>query len=305
MSLPIEQTLVELGNIDRPLLNAALTELSNLSSEELKCLKNSWAKIETKRRRQIVYRLVEMAEDNFALNFDGILKHCLQDPDDEVRRQSIEGLWENEETSLLNPLIKLLEQDPSEKVQAAAANALGKFAMLAEHQKLSSYHLSSIQAALLTVISDTSKPVEIRRRALEAAAPLSLPQVKTAIREAYQSSSSRLRISAIYAMGKNCDPGWLPILLKELASTDPEIRYEAAGACAELEEEAAVPSLLRLVNDHDSDVQMAAIQALGKIGGTVATECLEDCLNSSSAAVRQAAEDALLELEDKENSLSF
>ncbi len=305
MSLPIEQTVIELGNIDQPLLNASLTELSNLSSEEMKCLKDYWATIETKRRRQIVYRLVEMAEDNCALNFDVILKHCLQDSDDEVRRQAIEGLWENEEASLVNPLIKLLEQDPSEQVQSAAAIALGKFAILAEHKKLRSDHISAIQAALLTVIGDTQKPVEIRRRALESAAPLSLPQVKTAIREAYQSDSSRLRISAIYAMGKNYDSGWLPILLKELASADTEVRYEAAGACAELEEEAAVPSILRLVNDPDSDVQVAAIQALGKIGGTVAAECLEDCRNSSSAAVRQAAEDALLELANKEDSLSF
>jgi len=153
------------------------------------------------------------------------------------------------------------------------------------------------------VTSDKKTPVEIRRRALESAAPLSLPQVKIAITEAYQSHNPRLRISSIYAMGKSCDPSWLPILTKELASVDTETRYESAGACGELEKETAVPHLIYLINDPDVDVQVATIQALGKIGGTKAKECLEQCLNNTSEAIRQAAEQALNELAMKENPL--
>ncbi len=305
MPLPIEETFAELGNNDNPLLNSRLLVLSNLSSEEMEFFKRSWAAIEPKRRCQIVYRLVELAKDNFELNFDGIFKYCLKDQDDEVRSKAIEGLWENEETSLVNPLVNLLEQDSSERVQAAAATALGKFAMLAEYKKLRSGHTSKIQEALLAMISDKNKPVEVRRRALEAAAPISLPQVRTAIMEAYQSYNSRLRISAIYAMGKNGDPSWLPILLKELASADAEVRYEAAGACGELEEEEAVPCLIKLVNGPDVDVQMAAIQTLGKIGSPEAKECLEQCLNNPNEVISQAVEQALLELEAKQDPLSL
>ena len=305
MPSPIEEIITDLANSDQPLLNSKLTELSNLCSEELECLKHSWASIETKRRRQIIYRLAELAEDNLELNFDSILKYCLKDEDDKVRGKAIDGLWENEEASLIDPLINLLKQDSSENVRAAAATALGKFAMLAECQKLSSSHLLKLQEALLTITSDNSQPMEIKRRTLEAVAPLSLPEVKTAITQAYQSPSSKLKISSIYAMGKNCDHCWLPILLKELASTDNEIRFEAAGACGELEEEAAVPHLVRLVDDPDTDVQMAAIQALGKTGGTAAKECLEYCLNNPNEAIHQAAEQALLELETKDDALSF
>ena len=90
-----------------------------------------------------------------------------------------------------------------------------------------------------------------------------------------------------------------------MASTDAEVRYEAAGACSELQEEEAVPHLAKLVNDPDVDVQMIAIQALGNIGNTQAKECLECCLNHASEAIRQAAEQALRELEMKEGPLSF
>jgi len=305
MPSPIEETIADLGNSSQSLLNSRLIDLSNLNSEELTVFEQTWAAMEPKRRRQIVHRLAELAEDNLELNFDSIFRGCLKDQDAEVRCKAIEGLWENDEPSLINPLIHLLEQDSSEKVQAAAAIALGKFAMLAEHEKLRSCHTSRLCHALLTTIDDNSKPVEVRRRALEAAAPLSLPQVKKAIMNAYQSHNSKLRISAIYAMGRNCDCSWLPTLLKELASADAEIRYEAVRACSELGEAEAAPHLIELIKDPDTDVQLAAIQALGKIGGTEAKEHLQHCLNNPSEAIRQAAEQALQELEAGEDPLSF
>ncbi len=305
MSLPIEDIISDLANSSKPLVNAKLTELSNLIPEELEVFKRSWLAIEPERRRQIVHRLVDLAEDNLELNFDSIFKHCLKDPDDEVRIKAIEGLWENEEASLINPLINLLKQDSSEKVQAMAATALGKFTILAEHKKLRACYVSGIQEALLSVLSDKNKSIEVKRRALEAVAPLGIPQVRTSITEAYQSHDSRLKISSIYAMGKNCDPCWLPILLNELSSTDAEVRYEAAGACGELEEEEAVPSLVKLVNDPDIDVQTSAIQALGKIGNAPARKCLEQCLRNPSEAIREAAKQALLELKSKESLLPF
>ncbi|MFC2010921.1 HEAT repeat domain-containing protein, partial [Chloroflexota bacterium] len=283
--------------------NSRLTNLSNLSSEELEFFERSWAAIEPERRRQIVYRLVGLAENNLGLNFDSIFKYCLKDQDDEVRSHAIEGLWENEEASLIGPLVDLLEQDRSEKVQAVSATALGKFAMLAEHDKLRPCHVSSIQETLLAVINNKAKPVEVRSRALEAAAPLSLSQVGIAILEAYQSHDFRLKVSSIYAMGKSCNTSWLPILIKEMGSTDAEIRYEAARACGELEKKEAVPHLTKLVNDIDVDVQMAAIQALGKIDSTQAKECLEQCLKNPDEAVSQTAEQALLEMETKETLL--
>jgi len=305
MSSPIEDTIAELSNSNAPLSTSKLVDLANLNSEELRLLRQVWAAIEPKRRRQIVQRLIELAEDNFELNFDSIFKDCLKDQDAEVRSKAIEGLWESEETFLIEPLINLLELDSSEKVQAAAATALGKFAMLAEHKKLRTSHASKVCGALLTAIGDKSKPIEVRRHALEAAAPLSLPQVKKGIMEAYQSHNFRLRVSSIYAMGKNCDRCWLPILLKELANADAEIRYEAVGACSELGEEEAVPYLVELIDDPDADARMAAIQALGKIGGSEARKRLEQCLDNHSEVVQQAAAQALNELEAAEDQFYF
>ena len=296
MSSPIREIITGLGDRNSRLLSSKLADLTNLEPEELRALEQVWVTIEPKRRRQIVHRLVELAEDNFELNFDSIFKSCLKDQDAEVRSSAIEGLWESEDTSLITPLINLLERDDSEEVQAAAAMALGKFTLLAEHRKLRPGYTSRVSEALLASIEDKSRPIEVRRRALEAAAPLSLPRVERALLEAYQSPHSKLRISAVYAMGMSCNCGWLPMLLKELGSADAEMRYEAAGACGELGEEEAVPRLVELISDPDVEVQLAAIQALGKIGGNKATECLKKCVDNPSEAIRQTAEQSLKEL---------
>ncbi len=305
MPLPIEGAVANLANPEKLLRNSELTKLSSLNPEELRFFEQSWPTIELKRRQQITSRLVKLAEDNFDLNFDNIFRNCLKDQNAEVRSKAIEGLWENEEVSLISPLVNLLEQDTSEKVRSAAATALGKFAMLAELGKLRPCHVSKVSQVLLSTITDKGKPTEVKRRALEAVAPLSLPQVSKAIMESYQSCDSKLKISAIYAMGKNCERRWLPILLGELNNTNAETRYKATGACGELGEEEAVPYLIKLIDDPDVDVQLAAIQALGKIGGSEAKAYLEQCLDSPDEVTNEAAKQALSERAAEKNLFSF
>ncbi len=300
-----DSIIAELAKSDDLLQSTKLAQLSNMEESEFLLFKQTWTGIEANRRRQIIYRLIELAEDNLELSFDRILKFCFKDPDEEVKIKAIEGIWENEEPSLILPLINLLQNDRSERVQSAAALGLGKFALLAEHQKLRSCHVANLQTTLLAMINDNSRPAEVRRRALEAIAPLNLPEVKELIKQAHASSNQKLVVSSIYAMGRNYSPDWLPILIKDLSSPDAEIRYEAAGACGELEQEEAVPHLKKLITDTDVDVQMAAVVALGKIGGPKAKEFLERCARSSSLAISDAAQEALAELRAKDDMLSF
>jgi len=296
MLSPIEEIITDMADSDKPLLNSSLVGLSNIIPEDLNFLKEVWPTIKPERRRQIVSRLVELTEGNFELDFDSTFKNCLSGQDAEVRSKAIEGLWENEEPSLIKKLIDLMEQDNSKLVQATAATGLGKFAMLAEQQKLRPTYTSKIYQSLLAVVNDRIKPIEVKRRALEAIAPLDSPEVEKAIGEAYRSSNHRLRVSSIYAMGKNGNPSWLSILLDEAGNPDPEIRYEVVRACGELGEEEAVPYLIKLAADPDVEVQLAAIETLGHIGGTEAKNFLEQCLDDPNETVQQATEQVLEDL---------
>ncbi|MFQ5988094.1 MAG: HEAT repeat domain-containing protein, partial [Dehalococcoidia bacterium] len=127
----LKRYLAELSHGDNLLASSKLANLSALSQEELKLFLEEWAKMGVDRQRQIVSKLVELADENPSLNFDDIFRAFLLDPDEIVRAKSIEGLWECENRSLIDPLIALLREDSKECVRAAAAVALGRFALLA------------------------------------------------------------------------------------------------------------------------------------------------------------------------------
>lgn len=300
----IDEVLAELAKGDE-VASSTLAELTCLSREELEPFKQVWDGISPENRQHIVGRLVEIAEDNVELNFDAVFKHSLRDPTPEVRRQAIEGLWENEEPSMIGPLLDLLANDSDEMVRAAAALALRKFTMMAELGKLRQQYLRKIGEGLLAASSNREISEEVRRRALESAAPLNLPEVKEAIRAAHRADDLKLRVSSLYAMGKNCDPAWLPMLVEELGNSEAEMRFEAANALGELGDRGAVPELIDAAADPDSEVQQAVLQALGKIGGPAAKEYLQRCLRSRSEIVRDAARQALEELQTMEDPLSL
>lgn len=298
------KSLEELAKESKSLSSVRLAAFSDLSAEDLVSFKELWKGIPVERRRKMLARLTELAEDNLELNFDAIFRHSLEDPDAEVRLLAIEGLGESEEPSLVEPLIKRLQGDASERVRAAAAQGLGRFVLLAELNKLRPHYARRLEKVLLDVIGHGGQPLEVRRRAVEAIAPLSQPGVTQLIHDAYLSSEPEMKVSAVYAMGRNCDPRWLPILLREMGNDDPEMRYEAALACGELGEEEAVPSLANLLRDDDTQVQEAAIQVLGKIGGNEAHRLLRQLLTSEEARLVEVARDALQEAEVTEGPFS-
>ncbi|MBN1643304.1 MAG: HEAT repeat domain-containing protein [Dehalococcoidales bacterium] len=301
----IDKIIEEITGLDRPIVNSHLADLSQMTPGDLKYFNTAWKTIDSKRRQEIITRLVELAMDNVELNFDLIFKSCINDPDDEVKAMAIEGLWENEDPSLVPQFIRLLNTEISEKVQASAAMALGRFALMAELGSISPRYGDSIGEALLAAINDTNRTIEVRRRALEAIATLSAEEVNKTIKNAYASRDDRMMVGAIYAMGRNCNPRWMPILLKELDNHDAEIRYEAVSACGEMGTEEIVAHLIPLVGDPDTDVRLAAVEALGKIGGNEAKKYLHEHANDTDEAIREAIAQALAAIASQDDMSLF
>jgi HEAT repeat protein len=299
-----KELIAEILDSSKPLVSSKLTYLSDLSGEVLEFLKQVWAKADAKRRYQVISHLVDLSEANPKLDFSSTFVFCLRDPDETVRTQAIVGLEAEESHILVGPLVQALKQDKSVKVRAAAATALGRFALLGESDKLSTDFTDKVLTALLEVLDNETEPVEVKRRALEAIAPLNLPGVKQLIEEAYHGDDVKLKASAIYAMGCNCDSAWLTPLLTELSSNQAELRYEAANACGELGAEKAVPHLTGLTEDEDAQVQEAAIKALGEIGGEEAKHTLNKLARNPQPRIQRAAQSALKELLFWEDPLS-
>lgn len=301
----IQTVLTRLADLEKRPSLSILYNLSDLGREEVLRFQATWSELPVSRRRWIARNLVELAEEHVELYYNPLFRWLLKDPDPVVRVQAIEGLWEDENVNLINPLVRMLREDPDENVRAAAASALGRFVLLGELGEIDGPLAMVAEKALLAAIHTPQESLEVRRRAVEAIAYSSESGIRDVIRNAYYDEDERMRISAVFAMGRSADRYWRSIVLAELKSTLPEMRFEAARACGELELRDAVPMLGMLTEDEDIEVRQAAIWALGRIGGREARRILLKHLHSKEEAIRDAAEAALEELTFGEDALSF
>ena len=283
----LELVLDHICELATPLSFSKLYMLSHLDGHELALLSERWALIDSERRRQVMDALVEIAEANFAVDFNSIFRLGLSDEDAEVRAQAVDGLWEDESPGLVDVLLHMLDSDPSILVRAAAATGLGRFVLMAELEELDQEMGEVIVEALWEAIEDPLESLEPKRRAVESISYSGVEGVEELIERAYRDPEEQMRVSAVFSMGRSADPDWGPTVIAELRSPNPEMRFEAARACGELELRRAVPELISAIADVDREVQQAAIYALGKIGGQEARRVLHlccDCLLYTSDA---------------------
>lgn len=280
-------------------------ELSDLSPSELGVFARTWFTIPAERQLSIVSTLVELAEDSAELDFHAIFKMCLKDGAEAVVEKAMEGLWEQEDRSVIPFLTDILLSDRSPSVRAAAAVALGKFPLLVQEGKLLPKDRDAVHDSLMAVLVDSDQPPEVRRRSLESIAPFNTGDIQRFVSWAYNSDDLKLKSSSIYAMGRTGELSWLPLLIKEIQNPEPTIRYETAHACAELGEEDAVPHLITLLEDDDYLVQLAGINALGQIGGPLAKKVLLLCVQDGDASLEEAARAELENIEFSEDPMAF
>jgi HEAT repeat protein len=274
---------------------ASLYYLSNLDAGEMERVRDVWSDLSEESRLELVSQLVKMAEADFTLNFGAVFRIAMDDESAEVREVAIEGLWEDQDVRLVPQLASRLAKDESARVRAAAAKSLGRFILLGELEKIRPKPRRVAYEALVKAYQAGDEEPEVQRRALESLAYVCSETVIASIREAYGSPQEKLRVSAVFAMGRSADDRWSQQVKQELFSVNPEMRYEAARACGELQVSQAVAMLEELTEDTDTEVQEAAIWALGQIGGDRAREILERYYHGSDEALRSAAEAALEE----------
>ncbi len=302
----LEDTLKNLTSLDEPISIAALYALSGLEQTQIEQVKAAWSTLPADRRAATMQHLVELGDENFEVDFNALYRIGLNDVDPTVRAAAISGLWEDSDPVLIAPLLNLLETDDSEAVRAAAASALGHYIYQGELEELPMIKVQPVVTTLKAIYRDATQPVEVRRRALESLGFLSDDETSQLITQAYHHANDRLKLSAVFAMGRSLDTErWGSIVAEELAAPDPEMRYEAARAVGELEYGPAVRQLAELLEDVDEEVQLVSVWSLGQIGGDKAKQLLMAVLESDAEHLHEEAEDALAELEFKSDNLDF
>ncbi len=296
MTESLNTVLEQLADEIRPVHSLDLAQLSDLGRLQVEKAYSTWLTLSAARRSELMSALVELAETNIHVNFHALLRACLSDSEARVRKLAIEGLWEDEKVSLIQPLIALLATDDDVEVRAAAAISLGRFVLLGVLGDIDDAPAQAAADALRAAWSRGGEPVEVRRRALEGLACTALAGLREWISDAYYDEDARMRQSALFAMGRSADPRWAKIVLAELGSPESPMRFEAAVAAGELGLARAVQPLIRRLDDPDGTVREAAVLALGKIGGAAARRALQALLSSEDERMAEAAEEALDEV---------
>jgi|FLYN01.1.fsa_nt_gi HEAT repeat protein len=259
--------------------------LSDLTPADVAQVKPVWDSLDADYRSKVMRRLVDVSEANFELDYRAIGMFALSDRDADVRQSAIDLLWEDQTLELMSRLIDLALRDETADVRASAASALGRFILLGELGDLPESETVRAQDAVIALLNDDGEEVAVRRRALEAIANCSHDIVEPAINEAYHGAERAMQVSALFAMGRSCDDErWSKIVLKEMQSADPEMRFEAARAAGELELADAVPLLAKLVEGNDREIKEVAIWSLGEIGGKKAIKILNRLADEAEAA---------------------
>lgn len=298
--------ITELVDAQQELKSGGLARLSGLLEDEQAELRGRWPEIAADRRRDIMARLVELAEDNADLDFHAVFCAALSDEDAVVRERAVGGLWESDDRRTIPKLTDRLRDDPDERVRAAAALVLGHFADLAADGKLLQRDAVQVFGVLMGILKDDEEQVAVRRRALESVAAFQVPDIEEWVRWGYESPEPELRQSALHAMGRSADPAWLPVIYREMESGDAAMRYEAATAAGALGEEKAIPHLVELVDDTDPEVAVASVIAMSAIGGAKAKKLLSGfAANGEDNAIQDAATEALRAMEVEEGDFAL
>ena len=253
-----------------------LARFSDLSRDGLRTFRREWSTLPERLRVDVVRRFDELAEERVELNFGRALHVALDDPSPAVRQLAIAGLWEDDSGALLERLRRLLREDASPDVRSEAASALGRFAQRASVESLPGDVANALRADLVRMARGDGASYAEQRRALESLGPFAAePGIADAFREALGSGDHGMQCSAIRAMGLSRESRWLPTILDELQSDEPEVRFEAARAAGLLGSADALPLLLDVARDEDPEVRHTAINAMGQIGGRGAVRALQ------------------------------
>ncbi len=205
MAEDLEFALQRLADESRPIRIASLTALSDMPRRQAGVFRAAWAGFSPQRRLELIRELVKQAEANIHLNFYTILREVLHDPDEQVRRLAVHGLWEDNRPSLVEPLVGLVGTDPAAAARAAAAMSLGCFVLLGALGEIAEGPAQRAEQALRTAWYRPNEAIEVRCRALEGLAYADASDVRDLIHVAYYDDEALLRQSAVLAMGRSAD----------------------------------------------------------------------------------------------------
>ena len=207
--------------------------------------------------------------------FEDVVRN-LRNPDARVRLNAVRLLREARYPEAIGPMAALVN-DPVDQIQIEAIDA-----------ELAFYLVQDVPAR-----RRIGFVIEVRNAGLASTAfaqgPLAVwprpvpPELVTALLQAVDDETQKVRLEAIYTLGVVARPPLqsdaVPALIKALDHYDPLVRAGAAEVIGRLQVKSAGAALMKAVNDSKEPVRFAAMRAVGELRDGTAVEALTQQFN--------------------------
>ncbi|MBN8564351.1 MAG: HEAT repeat domain-containing protein [Leptolyngbya sp. UWPOB_LEPTO1] len=225
-------------------------------------------------RQAMTYALGKVASDETI----SVIVTLLDDPDYGVFATAVEIIGKIGLEETVPVLLKFLKNSEA-GVRAHAAETLGMIGAKAAVPNL------------IKLLEDSDSLVCIC--AADALTKLGLEEIPPVVFKLLQHSEPDVRASAACLLGNSGSQEAIPVLLK-LVKEDFDAFYDIAPALAKLDEEMAIPILLKLMTENaDLRVCRTAAEVLGEIGSTEAIPILIKLLEDLDTNLRVSVEQSL------------
>jgi HEAT repeat protein len=208
----------------------------------------------------------------------------LQDSTAGIRRETVNALSKLGYATANAQLIRLLKNDPDDRVRLSAAYALGRLFQESDSQ--------AVEKALSEALKK-DKQGTVREAATYSLGQIGGRTAEKRLRDALDADDPNVRRAAAEALGNLRSQSAVSDLIKLLKHQNPELRRAAAIAVGKIGDPKAVEPLLYAVKDENSYVRMAVENALREIQAVAKESALLKALQYPSARVRVEAVEKL------------
>jgi len=288
------ETMAAVVSDDGPTAADELAALSNLPTALRSEFAARWARLALARRRELINALGRLEDVEVVYTFGPIFYVALDDPDPAVRWEAIQGLSHDTSQEVLEKLLPLARK-PDPEVQPAAVEALASYAYQSSVGSLDGAAAERLTETLHRLVQHEPFGSRVQLRAIESLAYLPDDPVADEYTERlYNEGGEEEQVAALIAMARSLSPRWEAVVLDELDSESPRMRFHAAAAAGEMELADAIERLgVVAAQDDDGEVRLAAIWALGEIEDPLSTHILNRLLDTDDEETREAVEEAL------------
>ncbi len=215
------------------------------------------------------------------------LLFCLENRDDQIRKDAVYVLGELRCYDAVNPLISVLKRDKDERVKEEALISLGKIrdptTLKIIQQELSRNSLVNKEAACISLghFKDFS----------------SIDTLIGYTKHPYEG----VRMAAIQGLGLMGNPEVIDSIVPALKDLHGDVRYAAVIALDQIGSIKGIPALVKALDDPENWVIMRVMDALAHIGYVQSLNHLETYLDCPDQDMQDCARKAIKEIRSKWN----